>query len=155
PLMTNAMVVSKPKTIGISVAALGLPGSVKTGKDGSFRLSGVGRGRLVNLTLRAPNREHADLCVTTAFASMGSIGAPCGIHGHTFKRGAPPGRPLVGTGRDKRPGNPLAGIAFIAQAARPVLKTRLHGDVIGIPVRTSTDDKGRFRIDGIGKHDFY
>jgi RNA polymerase sigma factor (sigma-70 family) len=155
PQLTNAMVISKPETIGISAAALGLPGSVKTGKDGSFRLSGVGRGRLVRLALRAPNREHADLCVTTAFAGVGSVGAPWGIYGHTFKHLVLPSRPIVGSVRDKRNGKPLAGIAVIAQASMPALETRFHGDVIGIPARTSTDDKGRFRLDGIGKHDFY
>jgi RNA polymerase sigma factor (sigma-70 family) len=154
-VMVNSVIISKPETIGISAAALGLPASVKTGKDGSFRLSGVGRGRLVRLALRAPHREHADLCVTTAFARVGSVGAPWGIYGCAFKHLVLPSRPIVGTVRDKRTGKPLAGIAVMAQASMPVLRTRLDGDVIGIPARASTDDKGRFRIDGIGKHDFY
>jgi RNA polymerase sigma factor (sigma-70 family) len=151
----NSLINSKPETIRISPAALGLPGSVKTGKDGSFRLGGVGRGRLVRLALRAPHREHADLCVTTSFDRVDSAVAPWGLYGHTFKHLVLPSRPIVGSVRDKRTGKPLAGIAVMAQAAMPVLRTRFNGDVIGIPARASTDDKGRFRIDGIGKHDFY
>jgi protocatechuate 3,4-dioxygenase beta subunit len=141
--------------IGISPAALGLPASVKTGKDGTFRLTGVGRERLVRLAIREPNREHADLCVLTTGSRVDSTLAPWGIYGPTFKHLVIPSRPIIGTVRDKRTGKPLAGIPVEARAAMPPMGNRLYGDEIGITARISTDNKGQFRLAGIGKHDFY
>jgi RNA polymerase sigma factor (sigma-70 family) len=141
--------------IGISPAALGLPASVKTGKDGTFRLSGVGRERLVRLAIREPNREHADLCVLTTRSRVDSTLAPWGIYGPTFKHLVIPSRPIIGFVRNRRTGKPLAGIPVTARAAMPPMGNRLYGDEIGITARASTDDKGQFRLNGIGKHDFY
>jgi RNA polymerase sigma factor (sigma-70 family) len=147
--------IDKLEMIDISAAALGLPGSVKTGKDGTFRLSGVGGERLVRLALREANREHADLRILTTRSEVDVTLAPWGIYGPTFKHLALPSRPIIGTVRDSRTRKPLAGIAVTARATMLPVGSRAHGDEIGITARASTDDKGRFRLIGIGKHDLY
>jgi RNA polymerase sigma factor (sigma-70 family) len=55
----------------ISPAGLGLPALVKSGKDGTFRLTGFGRERVVGLAIRAKNLEYADLSVLTTRIKLG------------------------------------------------------------------------------------
>src|SRR5260370_3824415 len=100
----------------ISPAALGLPAVVKTGKDGTFRLTGFGRERLVSLAIREENLEYADLTVLTSSIKLGKeplaarSAGPRRVYGPRFRYSAGPSRPIVGTVRDKRTGKGVAGV---------------------------------------------
>lgn len=120
----------RPEAVGVATTAT-------TDKDGSFRLNGFGRERLVSLDVRGPDIEHRTLYVVTR-ADVDSGLAGWGIYGATFKHLAVPGKPIVGTVRDKRTGKPIAGMTVTCSGAR-----------------ATTDDKGRYRLDGVGKHADY
>ena len=136
----------------ISPAAPGLPASVWTDKDGTFRLTGCGRERVVRLAVREPDFEYADLTVLTTRAAVDGALAAQGVHGPTFKHLAVPGRPVVGIVRDKRTSKPLAGILVVGNAT---IQADRRFRPLGTVVRATTDDQGRYRLAGLGKHEHY
>jgi RNA polymerase sigma factor (sigma-70 family) len=154
----------------ITPAALGLPALVKTGKDGTFRLTGFGRERVVGLAIREKNLEYADLSVLTTRIKLGKepmaappIVEPNGTvwgrrpnhaYGPRFNHLAGPSRPIVGTVRDKHTGKALAGVLVRCTYQDG------HADDLAlwqfVPwAQAATNDKGQYRIAGLGKHDRY
>jgi RNA polymerase sigma factor (sigma-70 family) len=149
----------------ISPAALGLPAVVKTGKDGTFRLTGFGRERVVSLSIRERNLEYADLTVLTTSIKLGKeplaarSAGPRRVYGPRFSYSAGPSRPIVGTVRDKRTGKAIPGVVvhcclyhdsdYWYSNGEPFLRW------IACAAQATTNDKGEYRIAGLGKHDGY
>jgi RNA polymerase sigma factor (sigma-70 family) len=150
----------------ISPAALGLPAVVKTGKDGTFRLTGFGQERVVSLAIREENLEYADLTVVTTTLNLGKeplaarSAGPRRVYGPRFRYSAGPSRPIVGTVRDKRTGEGIPGVLVQCNSyhdsdwidqkgGEPLLRW------VACDAQATTNDKGEYRIVGLGKHDAY
>ncbi len=133
------------RTIGLPslpAEALAGPATATTGKDGRFRLSGFGRERVVTLLVRGPGIQQTWFWVVTRpERPAGLRDGQYGTYAAKFDHVVGPGRPLVGTVREKGTGKPVAGITV--------------GSVYHGQLTTKTDAKGRYRIDGVGKHDKY
>src|SRR5262249_42622134 len=123
-------------------AALGVPTTFKTGKDGRFRLNGFGRERVVFLQASGANLSSAQFWVLTrAKAPEGLRTGYYGTYAATFDFHVKPSKPIVGTVRDRRTGKPLAGI--------------MVGSFRWVNLSTKTDANGHYRIDGIPKDSEY
>jgi hypothetical protein len=122
---------------GIHPRAAGIPTALTTDKDGRFRLTGLGRERVVYLALRGPDIQHADLTVLTRAGADG-LPAEDRIYDATFRHLAGPTKPIVGTVRDKRTGRPIPGIEVGSRG-----------------IWATTDAKGRYHLTGLGKDEEY
>jgi beta-lactamase regulating signal transducer with metallopeptidase domain/protocatechuate 3,4-dioxygenase beta subunit len=126
--------------------------------DGRFRLTGIGRERIVSLSIEGPRIESA--CAVHARTRLGkTLVIPYQLpwmpekhtyYGATFEHVARPSVPIVGTVRDKDTGKPLPGVAIQAHklAGNPA-----KDHMVSFFVRTTTDTEGRYRLTGmpIGK----
>lgn len=115
-----------------------------TGRDGRFRLAGIGRERIVHLRLEGPGIATARLDAMTrkgdtvanpkkGRANNGVIE----IYGATSDYVAAVSRPIRGVVRDKETGKPLAGVA------------------VGDSDWVRTDEKGRYELLGLAKASRY
>jgi 5-hydroxyisourate hydrolase-like protein (transthyretin family) len=117
---------------------------VKTDKDGRFRLTGFGRDRVAHLQIRGAGVEDTDVEVITRAGKVDGLRLesravyPLGAN-FTVR----PCKPIVGTVRDKKTGKPIAGIEVV------------HPNNTWTWARATTDEKGRYRIEGIGKRKEY
>jgi protocatechuate 3,4-dioxygenase beta subunit len=127
--------------------------AVTTDAEGRFEMKGVGRERLVRLTLEGPTIARQELSVytrpgkpihATGFA-RNPEGSQLTYYGASFEHTAAPTRPIVGVVRDKDTGKPLAGVTV--QSDR-FAGTNTGGDS---SVRTVTDKDGRYRLVGMPK----
>jgi RNA polymerase sigma factor (sigma-70 family) len=83
-----------------------------TDAQGRFRMSGLGRDRLVNLLLEGPTIRRSDLHVLTRDTPVTSISEVDSItvYGARSRIVVPPGRVVRGVIRDQKSGQPLAGV---------------------------------------------
>jgi RNA polymerase sigma factor (sigma-70 family) len=124
--------------------------SATTGADGRFRLSGVGRDRAVVLDIQGPGIEHRRVwAVTLANPPKALEGRTTGLYGPTFEHLARPAKPITGTVRDKKTGQPVAGVRIIGRV--PHMGYARGGS----PVETITDAKGNYQLDGLSKDKQY
>jgi RNA polymerase sigma factor (sigma-70 family) len=113
---------------------------VKTGADGGFQVSGIGRERAATLRVEGP---------TIATQRVQAVARPADKAG-TTPRGVPfdilavPTRPVVGTVTDKETGKPLAGVVVRSYAIGGA------EDFNGL-VRTTTHKDGHYRLVGLPK----
>jgi hypothetical protein len=118
-----------------------------TDADGRFRLSGLGRDRLADLTVTAASIVDADLTVMTRDAPDVVIDQdPDGfprraILGAGFTIRLKPGRTIRGIVRDRETRAPIADAWVAAPNATDVLR--------GIPGPFRSDANGRYTISGI------
>jgi 5-hydroxyisourate hydrolase-like protein (transthyretin family) len=124
-----------------------------TGADGRFRLTGLGRDRTVQLSLRGPTIEARDRDVYVMTRDAKPFHRPVNekapelgnvsYYGATFDHVAAPTKPIVGTVRDQDTGKPLAGVTvqsyFFAAS----------GTLVRDFLRTTTDEAGRYRLVGM------
>src|SRR5262249_42080672 len=123
-----------------------LPGLIveaKTDADGRFKLSGLGRDRLVGLGVSAPGFVESHVTVMTRDAPDAPVfpingKATSVIHGATFTVKLRPGRTITGVVRDRDTREPIAGMwVGLGRAKYPRDGVFAH--------RTVTDAKGRFK----------
>jgi RNA polymerase sigma factor (sigma-70 family) len=118
----------------------GRPTSVRTDADGRFRLTGIGRERIVDLSVEGPTIQSATITAMTRNAPSVSTPkdafGPKTVYGASFDHLIPPGRALTGVVRDKRTGKPLAGLSVGGTDTN---------------ARTKTDAEGRYTLTGFPK----
>jgi RNA polymerase sigma factor (sigma-70 family) len=128
---------------------------VTTDAAGRFRLTGMGRERLVIAQLDGPTVASQHLRVRTrpgetfevpwaeADPEYGHSRLTHTYYGSDFRHAAAPTKPVVGVIRNKDTKKPLAG--FTVQSEK-LAHNPLHGRHI---VRTTTDAQGRYRLVGM------
>jgi RNA polymerase sigma factor (sigma-70 family) len=147
--------------------------AVTTDKDGKFRLTGLGRERLVELVIRGPATEQVELMVVTRpgvdakalskpikedMAAPGGeppflarfsmdLGVPPLLYGPSFEHLIGPTKPVAGVVRDKATGKPVAGVRIVGRAHEVS-----HANTA---IETVTDAKGRYRLMGLRKDSRY
>ncbi len=133
-----------PKNYWDGLELPGQPASVVTDADGRFRLSGVGRERIVKLAVEGPMIQSAMIDVMTRAGA--TVSSPPGtfagqtIYPASFEHFIPPGRALTGVVRDKKTGSPMAGVEVCGHETN---------------ARTKTDEHGRYTLVGFPKSKHY
>jgi RNA polymerase sigma factor (sigma-70 family) len=120
---------------------LGLVEPAVTDADGRFRLTGVGRDRLVGCRLSGPTIERAVVSVVTRDAlkpaeDVRPGAAPRRPYPATFEHLVPPGLTLRGVVRERGTNTPLAGIT--------VRDLRTGAEA-------KSDEQGRYEMSGVPK----
>jgi hypothetical protein len=128
-----------------------------TDVEGRFRLTGIGRNRLVIAQLDGPTIASEHLHILTRLGEPFKIpylgadpnyGTPqfdVTYSGAVFRHVAGPTKPIVGVVRDKDTKKPLAGVTIQSEKLG---HNPLHGRKI---VQTITDVQGRYRLVGMPK----
>ncbi len=128
----------------------------RTGADGRFKLTGIGRDRIAELLISGPR-----IATTQAFVfsrdepefrskerpAMGSL--PFVVEAPRFQLVVPPNRRVEGVARDKDTGRPIAGLEIEAASLTDTSSFRVPG------VKAKTDADGRYRIDGLPRAETY
>jgi hypothetical protein len=122
------------------------PGQQTTGKDGRFRLTGIGRDRVAVLRIDGPTIDQKEVRVFTRPARDGKT--PRGHYSATFDHVAGPTRPIVGVVRDRETKKPLAGVVISSS-------TEDHNHNYNQTVHAVTDARGRYRLVGLPKKSSY
>jgi RNA polymerase sigma factor (sigma-70 family) len=140
---------------------------VTTGKDGTFRLTGVGRERFVELVVSGPAIQQAQVRVVTRkgidvkdlskpdpdYLKQGPFIQPVilpfpPLYGSTFEHLVGPTKPVAGVVRDRATGKPLAGVRVLGRAS--------GSDFYNLTeIETVTDAKGQYRLIGFPKTERY
>jgi RNA polymerase sigma factor (sigma-70 family) len=104
-----------------------------TDAQGRFRLTGLGRDRIVSLSLDGPAIQHTSL--TAAIRPSTEIPNSWGDHAATFEYKALPSQSIRGIVRDKGTGRPVAGVRMCALQHHPPTFTDEHGrfEILGCP----------------------
>jgi hypothetical protein len=132
---------------------------VTTDAEGRFRLTGIGRNRLVIAQLAGPGIASQYLHVLTRPGKAIEVTRPADprdrrprtvttYYGASFRHVAAPTKPVTGVVRDKDTKKPLAGVTIAIPAGLsdvPLLGTNI--------VQTTTDDQERYRLTGLPKGD--
>ncbi len=122
----------------------GQPWVVETDAQGRFRITGIGRDRVVDLYVEGPTIQNATITAMTRDAAPVSTPKTAfwqhTIHGARFEYLVPPGRALTGVVRDRRTGRPIAGVKVAGK---------------GMNARTLTDAEGRYTLPGFAKGPAY
>ncbi|HMC65687.1 MAG TPA: hypothetical protein VKI65_12175, partial [Gemmataceae bacterium] len=136
---------------------IALSAKVTTDSQGRFRLTGIGRNRLVRVQLDGPTIASQQLCILTRpgeaievieWAGKPGYGEPGTVttyYGANFRHVAAPTKPIVGMVRDKDTKKPLAGVTI---QSHKMANNPFHGVDI---VQTTTDAQGRYRLTGMPK----
>jgi RNA polymerase sigma factor (sigma-70 family) len=133
--------VNGPDLVALRLEALPGPAAVTTDTEGRFRLTGLGRERVVSLTIEGKAIEPINVEVFTRTGPVTGLYSGNeneAVYAATFERVIPPGKPVTGTVREKRTGKPLAGIRVTCGRCS-----------------ARTDADGRYRIDGPRKQSAY
>jgi hypothetical protein len=140
-----------------------VPLQATTDAAGRFRLTGVGRNRLVRAQLDGPTIASQQLCIltrpgepirVTEFEGDPEINDSRTVttyHGSSFRLAVPPTKPIVGTVRDKDTGKPLAGVTIQSWGLRTGPSSFRSVD----HVRTTSNADGRYRLTGLPKGEGY
>ena len=115
-----------------------------TDADGRFRLTGIGRGRRTILGFIGPGiMSQGAQVVTGSFPKdRPSLASSYPVYDARFEHPCKPGKSMTGVVRGIDTGLPLAGIRVIARGGGP-------------DFWVTTDQDGRYRIDGISKQFLY
>jgi RNA polymerase sigma factor (sigma-70 family) len=132
-----------------------------TDAQGRFRLTGIGRNRLVLVQLDGPTVTSQKIRVLTRpgkpieameFQGKPALGDPRRVtvyYGARFRYAAMPSRDIVGVVRDRSTKKPLGGVVIGSlKLANHPLHYPFDGQEI---VRATTDAQGRYRLQGMPK----
>ena len=151
----NLMATMMPPGREDAFSAIVPPASTDT--EGRFRITGVGRERVLMAMIEGPSIESRVVWIATRrgptlrvegypqeMKKMMGPNAPDDaiIHGATFDHVAGPGRMAEGVVRDLATGRPLSGV-LIRSDRRTFLDRDGHGS------RATTDEQGRYRLPGL------
>jgi hypothetical protein len=115
------------------------PTSAVTDAAGRFRLTGLGRERVIQLMIRGAGIQDARMIVLTGNIKAEDLPPPLGparFYAARFEHRAAPGRSITGIVRDKATGKPLAGMWVTGAGSLS-------------PVQTDKD--GRYELTGCAK----
>jgi RNA polymerase sigma factor (sigma-70 family) len=114
--------------------------------DGRLRLDGIGPGRLVLALIEGPAIESKPAIIVTRPAPTKQVkgNGRLTVHGSSFEHISAPSRPIEGVVRDGKTGLPLPNISIRTAA------TLSFTGLINY-VRTTSDARGRYRLDGIAE----
>ena len=120
----------------------GQPAYVRTAADGRFRLTGLGRERMVYLALEGPAIQYRLLSAVTVLPTLtpklwGRVAYGYNLPA-TFEFAAPASKPIRGTVRDKATNKPVAGVRISENDPDSV-------------ATTYTDKEGRYELLGVAK----
>ncbi len=127
---------------------------VKTDEAGRFRITGVGKERIVVLRVEGPTIERQSLYVLTrpgvnikellkaAPDRIGRLVRLPLIYGPTFEHVTGPTKPIIGVVRDRATGKPVADVAMNGSVREAWWENY---------VRAKTDKDGRYRLIGLPK----
>jgi TIGR03009 family protein len=128
----------KKQTIAFPNEIPDLPRTIATDAEGRFRLTGVGRERVVAVLIGGPKLElEPAALVTRDVAKFQVFDNPQTedkfmVYGSSFEHVAAPAKPIFGTVRDKDTGKPLSGVRITVDAD---------------PLAQATTDKdGKYRL---------
>ena len=131
---------------------IAVPLQVTTDSAGRFRLTGIGRDRLVTAQLDGPTITSEHLHMLTRTGKMIEVtenGRVTTYYGADFRYAAAPTKPIVGVVRDEETRKPLAGVT-IRSLALTIGPNSFEGFDL---VRTKTDAQGRYRLTGMPKRE--
>src|SRR5262245_40290756 len=131
---------------------------VKTDATGRFRLTGIGRDRLVTVGVDGPAIASQQLRILTRVGKPVEVpevpanpgfGVPRRIdttyYGSTFLPVVGATKPIVGVVRDRDTKKPLAGVTI---RSHKLASSPVHG--VGF-IQTTTDGQGRYQLTGMPK----
>jgi RNA polymerase sigma factor (sigma-70 family) len=126
-----------PAQMVLQGAPPGVTDKVVTGADGKFRLTGLGRDRVVQLHVSGPGIAYENIYVGTVAKLTDPGGHGAGkTHPATFDHAATPARLIRGTARDIDTGKPVPGLT-------------VNG--YGGAATTTTDAAGQYELPGYKK----
>lgn len=115
----------------------GVAAETTTGAGGKFRLTGIGRDRVVDLVVTGPGIAYESVVAVTVSALHARPAGRAGkVYPATFDHLAAPARPIRGTARDADTGKPIPGL-------------RING--YGGAAVVTTDQDGRYELPGYKK----
>jgi RNA polymerase sigma factor (sigma-70 family) len=126
----------------------GLPTSLVTGKDGRFRLAGLGLGRIVVFDISGPGiARQRTSALTLPQLPRGLPEGLSTLHPANFDHLASPSRPIAGVVTDKETGKPIAGARVMGRVSDLKFAS---GAVDAI-----SDAQGRYKVDWLPKNPQY
>jgi hypothetical protein len=140
---------------------LAVPLQVTTDSAGRFRLTGIGRNRLISAQLDGPTiiSEHlhmltrpGEMIELTQYEAKPDYNDPSRVityYGAGFRHTAAPTKPIVGVVRDQDTRKPLAGVTIRSLSLKTGPAFYHQFDL----VRTTTDAQGRYRLTGMPKRE--
>ena len=128
----------------------------KTGPDGRFKLTGVGRDRIAGLIVSGPRVATTEVNVLSRpepeirTVDRGMMRAePFIVHAPKFQLALAPSKRVEGVVRDKDSGKPIVGLEIKAAPFD-------ENSMIWTPgIESKTDAEGRYRLDGLPKSAAY
>jgi hypothetical protein len=167
PVIKSGMLSDVPgkwKCLVPSIA--GLPQTLTTDREGRFRLTGIGRERVVSLRITGPTSQTGDIFVMTRLgfqaarqqferpklpiADSPSMGAGPMVYPARFEHAVGPTKPIEGVVHDRATGRPLPGAVIM-----PAFVVERDGDRAGLGSMAHdgarADAAGRFRLVGAPK----
>jgi RNA polymerase sigma factor (sigma-70 family) len=124
---------------------IAVPLQVTTDSAGRFRLTGIGRNRLVSAQLEGPTIVPEHLLMLTRPGEPGDRRLADTYYGANFRHAAAPSKTIVGVVRDEDTKKPLASVTIQSRGVDIEKSIYGHVDL----ARTTTDAQGRFRLTGI------
>jgi RNA polymerase sigma factor (sigma-70 family) len=129
----------------------GLPEQVTTDADGRFRITGIGRERVLSVRFEAPTIETREARIVTrggpALQAPRYKNSPrdgmMTYYGATFTHPAAPTQAITGVVRDKDTGQPLAGVRI---QSWQLAGHSMSGETF---IHTTTDTQGRYLLTGM------
>jgi hypothetical protein len=142
------------KSLSLPRHAAGMPQPLVTDTDGKFRLTGIGRDRLVYLELSGETIGFSRTGVITRLMEPKTVISDqptlkqykITTYGAHFEYTPPPGRVVAGVVRDAETHQPIAGVTITPTWIEPMIWIDSDGLIESV-----TDEQGRYRLPSIPK----